>query len=64
MVPVLAPLLLLFMSTLAAGLGLHCEDDTSPADASPLAKPGNLEASLCFQVETGTDGDDALSADQ
>lgn len=72
--PVLAPLALLFLTTMGIDLGLFTKDDPATEDTAPtdgdtdgpgaVAEPGNFDASLYSDVVTGTEGDDALSADQ
>ncbi|WP_022704522.1 calcium-binding protein [Pseudorhodobacter ferrugineus] len=72
--PVIAPFVLLFLTTLGLDLGLFTNDD-SDADAAPVdetpveetpdedvAVPGEFDASLYSNVVTGTEGDDTLNA--
>lgn len=73
--PILAPLALLFLTTMGIDFGLFTKDDAAddaapvdapteepPVETDPAAEPGVFDASLYSDVVTGTEGDDALSA--
>lgn len=73
--PVLAPLALLFLTTLGIDLGLLNKDDTpedaapvdtptdeTPIETDPVAEPGAFDPTLYSDIVTGTEGDDSLSA--
>lgn len=72
--PVIAPFVLLFLTTMGIDLGLFNKDDPATQDEvltdpstdpnDPVAEPGNFDVSLYSQVVTGTEGDDVLSADE
>lgn len=72
--PVLAPLALLFLSTMGVDLGLFNKSSASAEDAvptdtaidesGPVADPDAFDASRYGEIVAATDSDDALTADQ